>query len=207
MILGWFMDMVHSVHSIYFSYEFMKRLHHVYAKICCLCNEKLVIVMMTVPLPQLQSEKHFASVVTIVLCSVWITLKPFMTEIILSSLGSRVKRRPLLCQSSFGMADVWSTISHRGHCWPNCPTEFPIRTQDMFIYSLSVHACVYLSLMQTASQPWSTSVIQSSGWAHIQDQSSSLSLWRAIPSLRPSPPPSSSLHLSLALYLRRMFYF
>jgi len=51
--------------------------------------------MMTVPLPQLQMEKHIVSVVTIFLWSIWITLKPFMTDILLSSsLGSGVKRRP-----------------------------------------------------------------------------------------------------------------
>lgn len=179
-----------------------------YAKICCLCNEKLVKVMMTVPLPQLQAEKHFVSVVTIFLWSIWITLKPLMTEILLSSLGSRVKRRPWLCQSSFGMADVWSTISYRGHCWPNCPKELRYAHRTC-LFTVSVCMFVFISLL--CRLHLSPGILQS-----YRAQGGPTS--RTSPHRCPYGGLSQAwghrplLHLpyislSLGLYLKRMFYF
>lgn len=116
-------------------------------------------------------------------------LKSFMSENLLSLLGLGVKWWPWLCLSSFGMAGVWSTIYHRGLCWPNCASELWY-THRTCLFTVSVCVFVFICLCvwevtQTASQTLDTSVIQSSGSAQIQDWSSSLSLWRAIPSLRP----------------------
>jgi len=131
--------------------------------------------MMTVPLPQLQMEKHIVSVITIFLWSIWITLKPFNSWLIFFCprwvqgwsdghdclvLAWLMFGVQFLTEGIVGLTAPPSSDTHTGH-----------------VYLQSQCACLWLSLSYAdCISALDTSVIQSSGWAHIQDQFSSLSL-------------------------------
>lgn len=112
-----------------------------YAKICCLYNGKLMNVMMTVSLPQLQAEKHF---VVSSLVEHLDNAQAFhdWNSFVLASDG----------HDFVGIVLAWLVFGVQFLTEPNkavgltAPPSSDIHTQDMFIYSLSVRVCVYLSL-------------------------------------------------------------